>query len=65
MTIMNHADIRGRGITFSRAHLIRLEKKGLFPKRLQLSPGRVGWLESEIDRWIAERAAARDVGAAA
>lgn len=40
-----------------------LEAQGLFPKRFPLNPsgkGRaVGHLESEIDQWIAERAAAR------
>lgn len=40
-----------------------LEAEGLFPKRFTLSPsgkGRaVGHLESEVDQWIGERAAAR------
>lgn len=39
-----------------------LERAGHFPKRFQLNPagGRaVGWLESEVDDWIAARAAAR------
>jgi prophage regulatory protein len=33
----------------------RLEKAGKFPKRRQLSPGRVGWLASEVDAWIESR----------
>lgn len=33
----------------------RMEQKGLFPARRQISPGCVGWLQSEIDKWIAER----------
>ena len=40
-----------------------LEREGLFPRRFKLNPsgdGRaVGHLESEVDQWIAERAAAR------
>ena len=40
-----------------------LEREGLFPKRFPLNPsgkGRaVGHLESEIDDWIASRAASR------
>ncbi len=40
-----------------------LERDGLFPKRFPLNPngkGRaVGHLESEVDQWITERAAAR------
>lgn len=33
----------------------RLEKRGQFPKRRQLSPGCVGWLESEINAWLESR----------
>lgn len=39
-----------------------LEAEGLFPKRFSLNPsgGRArGHLESEVDEWIAARAAAR------
>jgi len=59
MQIISHADLPAYGIKYSRPHLIRLERKGLFPKRLQLSPGRVGWLRSEIESWISARADAR------
>lgn len=37
----------------------RMEKAGKFPKRLRLGGNSVGWLQSEVDGWIAERAAAR------
>lgn len=30
----------------------RLEKVGKFPKRIKLSPNRVGWLSSEIEKFI-------------
>ena len=33
----------------------RMEKRGEFPKRRQISPGRVGWLESEILAWVESR----------
>ena len=38
-----------------------MERDGAFPKRFKLNPeGRaVGWLESEVQSWIAERAATR------
>ena len=38
-----------------------MEARGLFPKRFKINPeGRaVGHLESEVDKWIAERAASR------
>jgi prophage regulatory protein len=49
-------------VPYGDRHLRNLEAKGEFPKRFPITPnGRVvGWLESEIDDWIAERAAARD-----
>lgn len=33
----------------------RLEKAGQFPKRRQLSPGRVAWLQSEVLAWLEGR----------
>lgn len=33
----------------------RLERLGQFPARRQISPGLVGWLESEIDEWLLNR----------
>jgi prophage regulatory protein len=37
---------------------------GTFPKPIRLGPKSVGWLESEVDRWIEERVAERDAQAA-
>ncbi|WP_027715354.1 AlpA family phage regulatory protein [Desulfuromonas sp. TF] len=34
----------------------RMEKAGKFPARKQLSAGRVGWLHSEVERWVNSRA---------
>jgi len=36
----------------------RMERAGTFPKRRKLSPGAVGWLESEVDEWLESREAA-------
>ncbi len=33
----------------------RMEKRGEFPQRRQISPGRVAWLESEILEWMNTR----------
>ena len=43
----------------SRSTLWREWSKDKFPKPIQISPGRVGWLKSEIDDWKAVRAALR------
>lgn len=56
-----------KGIPFSREHLRRLEAVGKFPKRVRLAEGGdyYGYMEKEIDEYIAARAAARNDGRAA
>jgi prophage regulatory protein len=50
----------------SDATLERKEQSGEFPKRVSLGEGRaVGWLESEVESWIAARVLARDQAVAA
>ncbi len=39
----------------SRSSIDRLEDRGEFPPRLQLSDSAVGWLDCDIDNWIATR----------
>jgi prophage regulatory protein len=46
-------------VPYSAAHLARLEKAGLFPRRVKLGACRVGWVETEVDEWIAARLDAR------
>jgi len=45
---------------YSRGHLLRLEKHGIFPRRIQLNPaagagGAVGHYEDEVDQWVRNR----------
>ena len=47
-------------VLYSPAHIARLEKAGLFPKRVQLGPGRVGWVKAEVEAWVRTRIALRD-----
>lgn len=42
--------------TLSHATLWREVKAGRFPKQVRLSPGRVGWRASEVNRWLADPA---------
>ena len=37
--------------------IYNLEKKGLFPARRQLSPGRDAWVRSEVAAWLESRSA--------
>ena len=39
----------------------RLTRRGEFPQPIRLSPGAVGWLDSEIRAWLAQRAASRSM----
>jgi prophage regulatory protein len=42
-------------VLYSPQHIARLEKMGKFPKRVQLGPNRVGWVEREVLDWLQER----------
>ena len=47
-----------RAVTsLSRTTRWRMERRGEFPKRVRLSPGRVGWRQADIEAWISSRAA--------
>ena len=59
MRLLSKKDVRDR-VLYSPAHIARLEAAGHFPKRVRLGVGRVGWVEEEIDHWLAERIARRD-----
>lgn len=39
----------------SRSTIWRQEEEGEFPSRRQISSGRIGWLEEEVDEWIKSR----------
>lgn len=50
-----------RRTLLSKPTLYRMIRKGQFPKQLYLSPNNVAWFGSEVDRWLSDRAAAREV----
>jgi predicted DNA-binding transcriptional regulator AlpA len=63
MRIITFKDLKTlKGIPFSREHLRRLEAVGKFPKRVRLTEGGdyYGYVEKELDEYLAARAAARD-----
>ncbi len=49
------------GVPYSFAHIARLEAAGQFPKRIRLGACRVAWLSDEVQNWIDERVATRDM----
>ncbi len=58
MRILTKPEVKAK-VGYSLVHVGRLERAGLFPQRIQLGPCRVGWLESEVDEWIKQKAAER------
>lgn len=61
--ILRKREIR-QYLSLSISTVYRLEAQGLFPSRIRIGPGLVGWLKDEIDAWVAERAAERQCGKA-
>ena len=47
-------------VLYSPQHIARLEKAGQFPKRVQLGPNRVGWVEAEVLEWLEQRLVQRE-----
>lgn len=62
--LISYDDLLARGICLSKVQLWRNERAGKFPKRVEISRQRIGWVESEIDAYIAARIAARQPVAA-
>jgi predicted DNA-binding transcriptional regulator AlpA len=46
---------------YSRKHLLDLQRRGQFPRAVQLSPNRIAWRASELAQWCASRPVARAV----
>jgi prophage regulatory protein len=42
-------------VPISRSHAHALGAQGKFPKPIKLGPRASGWLESELNAWLAER----------
>ena len=60
MKLIPYNDLKEKkGIKYSRVHVSRLEKADKFPKHVNLGPQSIGWLEAEVDDWIAAKAAER------
>ncbi|KAB2943697.1 MAG: AlpA family phage regulatory protein [Hyphomicrobium sp.] len=56
--LITRAELRSI-VPYTPQHILRLEKRGLFPRRIQVGANRVAWLLSEVEAWIAARAAER------
>lgn len=47
-------------VLYSPQHIARREAAGQFRKRVRLGPGRVGWIEEEVQAWLKKRISRRD-----
>jgi predicted DNA-binding transcriptional regulator AlpA len=65
MKFVPYENLSNFGIAASKVSIWRWERAGQFPKRVQVSPGRVAWVEDEIRQWVKDRIAARDTAAQA
>lgn len=64
MRLITYAQLKPeKGIGYSRVHLARLVRAGMFPRPIPLSDARIAWVEEEVDRWICDRCAARTLAA--
>jgi predicted DNA-binding transcriptional regulator AlpA len=56
---LSFRDLRARGITFTRKHVLTLMREGRFPLARQISSNRVAWIEDEIESFLANRPVSR------
>lgn len=57
--LVNRKQLQDLGVCLSYAHIDRLEKRGLFPRRIKLGThreSRVVWRYEDVLTWIEERA---------
>jgi prophage regulatory protein len=58
-TLLRRPSVRARtGLSDTR--IDELEKRGEFPRRVQISARAIGWVESEIDAYLSAKISARD-----
>jgi prophage regulatory protein len=55
MTLRPYSKLPEKGIYYSRVHLARLIAAGKFPAPVEVGTGRIAWIESELEAWLAER----------
>jgi prophage regulatory protein len=59
LRILRRPDVEER-TGLRRSAIYEAIAEGRFPAPINIGPKAVGWVESEIDSWVAERIAARD-----
>jgi prophage regulatory protein len=62
--LVTYEGLKAKGIGLSKSTLLRKEKIGEFPARVQLARRVPAWIESEVDAFVEGKIAARDAGVA-
>jgi prophage regulatory protein len=65
MRFLDEADLKARGIKFSRQHRHRLIRQRKFPPPVKIGANTNAWPEHEIDQYLEECIAKRDAELAA
>jgi prophage regulatory protein len=66
MKVLSYPELKTeKGIRFSRQWIAKLVKAGQFPAPIKIGQASNGFIESEIDAWIADRINARDAAGVA
>jgi len=61
LTILRRRQVEAR-VGLRRSAIYEMMREGKFPAPVRLGERAVGWIESEIDEWLAARVAARAGG---
>lgn len=57
--LLSRNDLNDMGISYSNSHLLKLEKDGLFPRRIYLSAQKICWDLQEVQQWLEAQRARR------
>jgi prophage regulatory protein len=58
--LLTFADLKARGIPWTRMHIGRLEAAAKFPQHIDLGENSIAWFEDEIDDFLEAKATARE-----
>lgn len=61
MKVLATRDLPAKGINWSRQHIHKLVKKGRFPPPFKLGDKTNAWTEDEIDKYLSDRIAMREM----
>src|SRR5262245_18078423 len=55
MKVLSYPDLKSKGISYSRVHIMNMVDAGKFPAPIKLGENRIAWVEGVFDGWIVER----------